>query len=131
MESSAATAALEGRYAALRASADRLSSEELLDVIELAQREKDAASSRQAVALAHLSARDCHVQEDGASAEVHHGLGHQRLDGPELAAPRMGCSVHVATNRILDAICQLTLTPAGVDAMASGDLDEQRARTVT
>jgi hypothetical protein len=131
MESTAATAALEGRYAALRASADELSSEELLDVIELAQREKDAASARQAVALAHLSARDSHVQEDGTSAEVHHGLGYQRLDGPELAAPRIGCSVHVATNRILDAIRQMTRTPAVVDAMASGDLDEQRARTVT
>ncbi|WP_353952797.1 DUF222 domain-containing protein [Knoellia sp. S7-12] len=131
MESTAATAALEGRYAALRASASELDSEELLDVIELAQREKDAASARQAVALAHLSARDCHVQEDGTSAEVDHGLGYQRLDGPELAAPRLGVSAHVATNRILDAIRQLTRTPAVVDAMASGDLDEQRARTVT
>ncbi|EAP99779.1 hypothetical protein JNB_06409 [Janibacter sp. HTCC2649] len=131
MESTAATAALEGRYAALRASAHELSSEELLDVIELAQREKDVASARQAVALAHLSARDFHRQEDGTSVEVHHGLGHQRQDGPELAAPRLGCSVHMATNRILDAIRQLTRTPAVVDAMASGDLDEQRARVVT
>ncbi|WP_353951659.1 DUF222 domain-containing protein [Knoellia sp. S7-12] len=131
MESTAATAALEGRYAALRASAAGLGPEELLDVIELAQREKDAASARQAVALAHLSARDCHVQEDGTSVEVDHGLGYQRLDGPELAAPRLGVSVHVATNRIMDAIRQLTRTPAVVDAMASGDLDEQRARTVT
>jgi hypothetical protein len=131
MESTYATAALEGRYAALRASAGALSSEELLDVIELAQREKDAASARQAVALAHLSARDAHRQEDGMPAEVHHGLGYQRLDGPELAAPRLGCSVFVATNRILDAIRQLTRTPAVVDAMASGDLDEYRARVVT
>jgi hypothetical protein len=37
MESTAATAALEGRYAALRAGAESLSSDELLDVIELAQ----------------------------------------------------------------------------------------------
>ncbi len=131
MESTSATAALEGRYAALRACAEGLSSEELLDVIELAQREKDAASARQAVALAHLSARDFHRQEDGTSVEVHHGLGHQRLDGPELAAPRLGCSVFVATNRILDAIRQMTRTPAVVDAMASGDLDEYRARVVT
>ncbi|MFW5463801.1 DUF222 domain-containing protein [Knoellia sp. CPCC 206453] len=131
METTAATAALEGRYAALRACADQLSSDELLDVIELAQREKDAASARQAVALAHLSARDAHRQEDGMPAEVHHGLGYQRLDGPELAAPRLGCSVFVATNRILDAIRQMTRTPAVVDAMASGDLDEHRARVVT
>lgn len=131
MESTAATAALEGRYAALCASAETLSSDELLDVIELAQREKDAGSARQAVALAHLSARDSHAQEDGTQAEVHHGLGYQRLDGPELAAPRMGVSVHVATNRILDAIRQVTRTPAVVDAMASGDLDEHRARVVT
>ncbi|KGN32896.1 HNH nuclease [Knoellia sinensis KCTC 19936] len=131
MEPHAATAALEGRYAALRASAAELSSEELLDVIELAQREKDAASARQAVALAHLSARESHLQEDGTSVEVHHGLGHQRLDGPELVAPRLGVSVHVATNRILDAIRQMVRTPAVVDAMASGDLDEQRARVVT
>ncbi|MFC7490976.1 MULTISPECIES: DUF222 domain-containing protein [unclassified Knoellia] len=71
------------------------------------------------------------MQEDGTSVEVHHGLGYQRLDAPELAAPRLGCSVHVATNRVLDAIRQLTRTPAVVDAMASGELDEQRARVVT
>jgi hypothetical protein len=100
-------------------------------VIELAQREKDAASARQAVALAHLAARDSHVQEDGTSAEVHHRLGYQRLDAPELAAPRLGVSVHVASNRILDAIAQMVRTPAVVDAMASGELDEQRARVVT
>ena len=131
MESTAATAASEGRYAALLGSAERLSSGELLDVIEVAQREKDAASARQAVALAHLSALDDHRQEDGTVVEVHHGLGHQRLDGPELVAPRLGVSVHVASNRILDAIRQMVRTPAVVDAMASGDLCEQRARVVT
>ena len=131
MEATAATAALEGRYAALRAGAADLSTDELLDVIELAQREKDAASARQAVALAHLSARESHLREDGTWGEVHHGLGHQRLDAPELAAPRIGCSVHVAANRILTAIRQLTRTPAVVDAMATGDLDEYRASVVT
>ena len=131
METTAATAAREGRYAALLGSADQLSSGELLDVIEVAQREKDAASARQAVALAHLSALDDHRQEDGTVVEVHHGLGHQRLDGPELVAPRLGVSVHVARNRILDAIRQMVRTPAVVDAMASGDLCEQRARVVT
>ncbi|KGN34216.1 HNH nuclease [Knoellia sinensis KCTC 19936] len=131
MESNAATAALEGRYAAFLASASGLGSDELLDALELAQREIDAASARQAVALAHLSARDCHRQEDGTMAEVHHGLGHQRLDGPELAAPRLGVSVHVATRRMEDAIRQMTRTPAVVDAMASGDLDEHRASIVT
>lgn len=131
MDHTAAAATLEGRYAALRAGAHELSVEELLDVIELAQREKDAASARQAVALAHLSAWDTHRQEDGTVTEIHHGLGHQRMDAPELAAPRLGCSVHVAANRILDAIRQMTRTPAVVDAMANGDLDEQRAAAVT
>ncbi|KGN37986.1 DUF222 domain-containing protein, partial [Knoellia subterranea] len=131
MDTTAATATLEGRFAALHAGAHELSMEELLDVIELAQREKDAASARQAIALAHLSAWDTHRQEDGSVTEIHHGLGHQRLDAPELAAPRLGCSVHVAENRILDAIRQMTRTPALVEAMASGDLDEQRARVVT
>lgn len=131
MEATAATAALEGRYAALRAGAARLSSDELLDVIDEAQREKDAASARQAVALAHLSAREPRLLEDGTTTEVHHGLGHQRLDAPELAAPRMGVSVHVATRRVTHAIDQLTRTPAVVDAMANGDLDEQRAAAVT
>ena len=131
METSAATAALEGRYAALRACADRLSSDELLDVLELAQREINAACARQAVALAHLAAREPTLLEDGTSVEVHHEVGHQRLDAPELAAPRLGVSVHVATRRIENAISQLTRTPAVVDAMATGDLDEQRASVVT
>lgn len=90
MEASAGAATLEGRYAALCEGAAELSTDELLDVIELAQREKDAASARQAVALAHLSARESHLCEDGTSVEVHHGLGHQRLDAPELAAPGSG-----------------------------------------
>ncbi|WP_404384540.1 HNH endonuclease [Knoellia locipacati] len=115
----------------LRECAADLTSDELLDVIEEAQREKDAASARQAVALAHLSAREPHLQEDGTTVEVHHGLGHQRLDAPELAAPRLGVSVHVATRRVTAAIDQMTRTPAVVDAMAVGVLDEQRAAVVT
>jgi len=39
--------------------------------------------------------------------------------------------VHVATRRVTQAIDQLTRTPAVVDAMACGDLDEQRAAAVT
>lgn len=131
MQATTTTAALEGRYAVLRECAVDLTSDELLAVIEEAQQEKDAASARQAVALAHLSAREPHLQEDGTTVEVHHGVGHQRLDAPELAAPRMGVSVHVATRRVSQAIDQLTRTPAVVDAMASGDLDEQRAAVVT
>jgi len=131
MDATPASASLEGRYAVLRDTAAGLGTEELLDVIEQAQREKDAASARQAVALAHLSAREPHLQEDGTSVEIHHGLGHQRMDAPELAAPRMGVSVHVASRRVSQAIDQLTRTPAVVDAMACGDLDEQRAAAVT
>ena len=131
MEANAATAALEGRHTALLDEASNMGTEELLDVIEAAQKEKDAASARQAVALAHLSAREPHLQEDGTTVEVNHGLGHQRMDAPELAAPRMGVSVHVATRRVSQAIDQLTRTPAVVDAMACGDLDEQRAAAVT
>ena len=131
MEATAASAALEGRYAVLLGEASGLGTDELLDVIEAAQREKDAASARQAVALAHLSAREPHLQEDGTTLEVHHGLGHQRMDAPELTASRMGVSVHVATRRVTQAIEQLTRTPAVVDAMACGDLDEQRAAAVT
>ncbi|MEO6020168.1 MAG: DUF222 domain-containing protein, partial [Knoellia sp.] len=39
--------------------------------------------------------------------------------------------MHVATRRIENAISQLTRTPKVVDAMATGDLDEQRASVVT
>ncbi|WP_404386587.1 HNH endonuclease [Knoellia locipacati] len=131
MDTSSDAAAREGRYAALLGSAATLTTEELLDVIEDAQRDKDAASARQAVALAHLSALEPTRQEDGTEAEVHHGIGHQRLDAPELAAPRLGVSVHVATNRVADAIRQMSRTPAVVDAMAEGELDERRAAVVT
>ncbi|CAN7275345.1 DUF222 domain-containing protein [Knoellia sp. LjRoot47] len=131
MEATSASAAHEGRYAVLRGEVAGLTTEELLDVIEAAQRDKDAASARQALALAHLSAREPHLQEDGTTVEVHHGVGYQRMDAPELAAPRMGVSVHVASRRVGQAIDQLTRTPAVVDAMACGDLDERRAAAVT
>src|SRR5690349_9745293 len=131
MEATSASAALEGRYAVLLDEVAGLGTQELLEVIEAAQREKDAASARQAVALAHLSAREPHLLEDGTTVEVHHGVGHQRMDAPELAAPRLGVSVHVASRRVGQAIDQLTRTPAVVEAMACGDLDEQRAAAVT
>lgn len=131
MDPHTATDARQGRYAALLESARTLTTEQLLDVIEDAQRDKDAASARQAVALAHLSAIEPTRQEDGTEAEVHRGLGHQRLDAPELAATRMGVSVHVAANRVTDAIHQMTRTPAVVDAMSAGELDERRAAVVT
>ncbi|CAN7338442.1 DUF222 domain-containing protein [Knoellia sp. LjRoot47] len=131
MEATSASAAHEGRHAVLRGEVAGLTTEELLDVIEAAQRDKDAASARQALALAHLSAREPHLQEDGTTVEVHHGVGYQRMDAPELAAPRMGVSVHVASRRVSQAIDQLTRTPAVVDAMACGDLDERRAAAVT
>ena len=121
----------QDRYAGLLATAATLTSEELLDVVEGAQREIDAAHARQAVALAHLSAIEPVRQEDGTSVEVHRGLGHQRLDAPELAASRLGVSVHVATTRVEDAVRQMTRTPALVDAMASGELDLRRAAVVT
>ncbi|CAN7283104.1 DUF222 domain-containing protein [Knoellia sp. LjRoot47] len=131
MDPSTATDARQGAYAVLLGSAHTLTTEELLDVIEEAQRDIDAACARQAVALAHLSAIDPVRQEDGTQVEVHHGLGHQRLDAPELAAPRLGVSTHVATNRVTDAIHQLTRTPAVVHAMAAGELDQRRAAVVT
>ncbi|GGB78225.1 hypothetical protein N798_03195 [Knoellia flava TL1] len=121
----------QDRYAGLLAAAASLTSEELLDVVEDAQREIDAAHARQAVALAHLSATEPVRQEDGTTVEVHRGLGHQRLDAPELAASRLGVSVHVATTRVEDAVRQLTRTPALVDAMAAGVLDLRRAAVVT
>lgn len=131
MEAAAAPDAHESGYAALLGQVAGLETEELLDVIEAAQRDKDAASARQALALAHLSAREPHLQEDGTTRDVHHGIGYQRMDAPELAAPRMGVSVHVATRRVSHAIDQLTRTPAVIDAMARGDLDEHRAAAVT
>ena len=131
MSSSAAANARAGRYAVLLGRAHTLTTEELLEVVEEAQRDKDAASARQAVALAHLSALEPTRQEDGTDVDVHHGLGHERLDAPELAAPRLGVSVQVASNRVTDAIHQLTRTPIVVDAMADGELDERRAAVVT
>lgn len=114
----------------LRAHAPSLTTDELLDVIEDAQRDMDAAAARQAIALAHLSALEPAFQEDGTWVDVHHGLGHQRLDAPELAAPRMGVSTLVAANRMRDAIRQEGSLPDLVDAMAAGDLDQRRASVV-
>ncbi|MFW5472982.1 DUF222 domain-containing protein [Knoellia sp. CPCC 206450] len=121
----------QDRYAGLLADAASLTTEQLLDVVEDAQREVDAAHARQAVALAHLSAIEPVLQEDGTTVEVNRGLGHQRLDAPELAASRLGISVHVATTRVEDAVRQLTRTPALVDALAAGELDLRRAAVVT
>ena len=75
MDPHTTTDARQGAYAVLLGSAHTLTTEQLLHVIEDAQRDIDAASARQAVALAHLSAVDPVRQEDGTSVEVHHGLG--------------------------------------------------------
>ncbi|WP_245889432.1 DUF222 domain-containing protein, partial [Knoellia remsis] len=121
----------QGRCAALAEAASTLTSDELLDLAERFQREIDTAVALRTIALAHLSAREPRLLEDGTEVEEHRGLGHQRMDAPELAAPRLGVSVHKATQLIMTAVDQLTRTPQVVTALASGELNEAKASAVT
>ncbi|PRY60057.1 hypothetical protein BCF74_1081, partial [Knoellia remsis] len=120
MTTSTGTDALQGRCAALAEAASTLTSDELLDLAEGFQREIDTAVALRTIALAHLSAREPRLLEDGTEVEEHRGLGHQRIDAPELVAPRLGVSVHKATQLIMTAVDQLTRTPQVVSALASG-----------
>ncbi len=91
MEPTAAPAAHEGRYAALRGEVAGLTTEELLDVIEAAQRDKDAASARQALALAHLSAREPHLRRTAPRSRSTTGWATSGWTHPSSPHPGWGC----------------------------------------
>jgi hypothetical protein len=84
----------------------------------------------QTIALAHLAATEDVVAEDGTIEEEFRGLGHQRLDAPDLAAEVLGLTPCGATDRVATAVDLVTRHPKLVRAMASGRLDCYRAGIV-
>ena len=85
----------------------------------------------QVEALGQLSAIEVTEGEDGTLEEVHHRVGYQAMDAPELVAPCLGVSVQAAGHRLGEALSLLTRTPDLVAEMAAGRLDGFRAGVVS
>jgi len=124
------TAAVAGAYAAARAGRGRLGLGEVLDAVSALQAARNVLDACEAELLAQAGAIELLPEEDGTTREVHHVVGHQEMDAPELVAPRLGVSVHVAASRLSRAVSLVTRTPQLLEEMAAGRLDGFRARVV-
>ena len=124
------TAAAAGAYAAARAGRGRLGLGEVLDAVSALQAARNVLDACEAELLAQAGAIELLPEEDGTTREVHHLVGHQEMDAPELVAPRLGVSVHVAASRLSRAVSLVTRTPQLLEEMAAGRLDGFRARVV-
>ncbi|MFN8046795.1 MAG: DUF222 domain-containing protein, partial [Dermatophilaceae bacterium] len=124
------TAAAAGAYAAARAGRGRLGLGEVLDAVSALQAARNVLDACEAELLAQAGAIELLPEEDGTTGEVHHLVGHQELDAPELVAPRLGVSVHVAASRLSRAVSLVTRTPQLLEEMAAGRLDGFRARVI-
>ena len=124
------TAAVAGAYAAARAGRGRLGLGEVLDAVSALQAARNVLDACEAELLAQAGAVELVPEEDGTTREVHHLVGHQEMDAPELVAPRLGVSVHVAASRLSRAVSLVTRTPQLLEEMAAGRLDGFRARVI-
>ncbi len=123
--------AVAGTYAALAAARGRLPMDALVETLKGIQGLRNVLDACEIEAMGQVAAIEFVGAEDGTLSELHHGIGHQELDAPELVAPCLGLSVHVAAARMTSALAQLTRTPALVAEQAAGRLDGHRARVVS
>jgi len=132
--------ALEGLYAALSATgaatsppagAAGLDAPALLDLIGELQAIINVAEACQTLAIAHVTAQELTLAEDGTDRWVHHGLGHTEIDAPSMIAPRLGVSEITASHRASTAVEQAVRTPELIAEMAAGTLGSFAAYVVT
>ena len=132
--------ALEGLYAALSATgattsppagAAGLDAPALLDLIGELQAIINVAEACQTLTIAHVTAQELTLAEDGTDRWVHHGLGHTEIDAPSMIAPRLGVSEITASHRASTAVEQAVRTPELIAEMAAGTLGSFAAYVVT
>ena len=131
MELTTVRTGLQEAYAVLSGSRGQGSLAGLTAGLAGLQELRNVIDACQVEALGQLSAIEVTEGEDGTLEEVHHRVGYQAMDAPDLVAPCLGISVQAAGHRLGEALSLLTRTPDLVAEMAAGRLDGFRAGVVS
>lgn len=131
MELTTVRTGLQEAYAVLSGSRGQGSLAGLTAGLAGLQELRNVIDACQVEALGQLSAIEVTEGEDGTLEEVHHRVGYQAMDAPELVAPCLGISVQAAGHRLGEALSLLTRTPDLAAEMAAGRLDGFRAGVVS
>ena len=100
-----------------------------IHLVGQAQEAMNILAAIQTIGLAQLAATDEDL-EDGELVEVYRGLGHQRLDAPDLVSGVLGVTATTAATKLTTAVDLATRHTPVIDAMAAGRLDLWRASIV-
>lgn len=131
MELTTVRTGLQEAYAVLSGSRGQGSLAGLTAGLAGLQELRNVIDACQVEALGQLSAIEVTEGEDGTLEEVHHRVGYQAMDAPDLVAPCLGISVQAAGHRLGEALSLLTRTPDLAAEMAAGRLDGFRAGVVS
>ncbi|HEX5496121.1 MAG TPA: HNH endonuclease signature motif containing protein, partial [Mycobacteriales bacterium] len=101
-----------------------------VDLVEATQQAMNTLTAVQTIALAQLAATDEDLDDAGELAEVYRGLGHHRLDAPDLVSGVLGLTATAAATRVAAAVDLTTRHTPVIEAMAAGRLDAWRASVV-
>jgi hypothetical protein len=102
-----------------------------VDLVEATQQAMNTLAAVQTIALAQLAATDEEIDPAGELAEVYRGLGHHRLDAPDLVSGILGLTSTAAATRVGVAVDLTTRHTRVIDAMTAGRLDPWRASVVS
>ena len=128
---------LEGALALVHEEFDALSSEdvrpsdqELSEAVKACQQVLNAVTAVQTVRMAQYAAREDVRHEDGTMGQRDFPVGHVSPFAAAVVGPELGLGARAAEERV-GACARLASTMRGtLSAMASGDLDWHRARTL-
>jgi hypothetical protein len=130
-EAVAVATGLQSELARLSSDGRDRSVGELVDLVGDCQSVINQATALQSLAMAHLAAIEDVELEDGTVVEQHRGLGHQRLDAPDLVSEQLGMSTAATCTRMGVAVDVVTRLGGVFAAMAQGLLDGYRAGIVS
>jgi hypothetical protein len=102
-----------------------------VDLVEATQQAMNTLAAVQTIALAQLAATDEEIDPAGELAEVYRGLGHHRLDAPDLVSGILGLTSTAAATRVGVAVDLTTRHTPVIEAMATGRLDPWRASVIS
>lgn len=102
-----------------------------VDLVDATQQAMNTLAAVQTIALAQLAATDEDVDQAGELVEVYRGLGHHRLDAPDLVSGVLGLTATAAATRVATALDLTTRHTPVIEAMAAGRLDGWRASVVS
>ena len=102
-----------------------------VDLVGATQQAMNTLAAVQTIALAQLAATDEDLDPGGELREAYRGLGHHRLDAPDLVSGVLGLTATAAATRVATAVDLTTRHTPVIEAMAAGRLDGWRASVLS